>query len=106
MLSDKEILVQGLEKYATNIASRLFGLSSIPSQTLIKYAVRNMYDKYGKVIDLFADKNGMINTDLMLDALKAEIKNRDGFKFMNIKFNTADVDELRDILTQLKNNNA
>lgn len=35
MLSDKEILVQGLEKYATNIASRLFGLSSIPFKHLL-----------------------------------------------------------------------
>lgn len=52
MLSDKEnISSRARKNMLQNIASRLFGLSSIPSQALIKYAVRNMYDKYGKVID-------------------------------------------------------
>lgn len=104
MITDKEILIQSVEKYATDTVGRLFGFTSLPSQTLIKYAVRNVADKYGYLIDLFQDKNGSINIDLLLSALKSEIKNRGGYTFMNIKFNENDVIELEDIINRLKSN--
>ena len=56
MVSDKELLVQAIEKYVTGTASSLFGISSMPAQALIRYAVRNAAEKYGKVLDLFVDK--------------------------------------------------
>ena len=86
MVSDKELLVQAIEKYVTGTASSLFGISSMPAQALIRYAVRNAAEKYGKVLDLFVDKDGKINTDLMFDAVHAELKARNGFTFMNIRF--------------------
>jgi hypothetical protein len=104
MISDKEILVQSIEKYATDTVGKLFGFTSLPAQTLVRYAVRNAADKYGQVIDLFQDKNGSINTDVLLNALKAELKNRGGFTFMNVKFTENDVDELSSIISRLKSN--
>lgn len=103
-MSDKEILIQAIEKYATDLISKLFGISSLPSQTLIKYAIRNATDKYGSVLDLFVDKNGKINSDLMMSALKAELKNRGGYTFMNIRFTENDVDELATIISKFRNN--
>lgn len=105
MVSDKELLIQSIEKYVTSTASSLFGISSMPAQALIRYAVRNAADKYGKVIDLFSDKDGKINTDLMFDAVYAELKARDGFNFMNVRFTEDDVQEIKSILTQLRVNN-
>lgn len=103
-MSDKEILIQAFEKYTTDLISKLFGISSLPSQTLIKYAIRNAADKYGSVLDLFVDKTGKINSDLMMSALKAELKNRGGYTFMNIKFTESDVDELSSIIDKFRAN--
>jgi hypothetical protein len=105
MVSDKELLVQAIEKYVTGTASSLFGISSMPAQALIRYAVRNAAEKYGKVLDLFVDKDGKINTDLMFDAVHAELKARNGFTFMNIRFSEDDIQEIKNILTQLRVNN-
>jgi hypothetical protein len=101
-MTDKEILIQSVEKYAADTVGKLFGITSLPAQALIKYAVRNAADKYGQVIDLFQDKNGVINIDLLTNALKAEIKNRGGFTFMNVKFTEGDVEELSSIINKLK----
>lgn len=101
-MSDKEILVQSVEKFVTDTVGKLFGISSLPAQALMKYAVRNAADKYGQVIDLFQDKEGKINIDLMLSALRSEIKNRGGFTFMNIRFTDQDVEELSSIVNKLK----
>lgn len=103
-MQDKEILIQSIEKYATDTVGKLFNITSLPAQTLIRYAVRNAADKYGQIIDLFQDKNGSINTDILLNALKAELKNRGGFTFMNVKFTESDVDELGSIISRLKSN--
>ena len=105
MVADKELLIQSIEKYVTNTASSLFGISSMPAQALMRYAVRNAADNYGAVLDLFADKNGKINTDLLFDAIYAELKARDGFSFMNVRFTEGDVQEIKNILTQLRVNN-
>ena len=101
-MTDKEILIQSVEKYAADTVGKLFGITSLPAQALIKYAVRNAADKYGQVIDLFQDKNGVINIDLLTNALKAEIKNRGGFTFMNVKFTEGDVEALSSIINKLK----
>lgn len=101
-MSDKEILIQAAEKFVTDTASKLLGISSLPAQALMKYAVRNAADKYGAVIDLFVDKDCKINTDLLIGALKAEIKARNGFKFMNIKFTCDDVDEFSNIISRMR----
>jgi hypothetical protein len=37
-----------------------------------------------------------------LNALKSEIKNRGGIKVMNIRFTESDVDEFKNILTQMR----
>lgn len=103
-MSDKEILIQAFEKYVTDMISKLFGISSLPSQTLIKYAIRNAVDKYGSILDLFIDKTGKINSDLMISALKAELKNRGGYTFMNIRFTESDVDELSAIIDRFRSN--
>lgn len=101
-MSDKELFIQSVEKYATDTVGRLFGITSLPAQALIKYAVRNAANRYSAVLDLFVDKEGKIRTDIVLNALKAEIKNRGGFTFMNVKFNESDVDELANIITKLR----
>lgn len=103
-MTDKELLIQALERYATDTVGKLFGITSLPSQTLIRYAVRNAADKYGMVLDLFQDKNGKINMDILINALKSELKNRGGFSFMNVKFTESDVDELNSIINRLKAN--
>lgn len=101
-MTDKDILIQSIEKYTTDTVGRLFGITSLPAQTLIRYAVKNAANKYGAVIDLFVDKEGKIDTNLLMNALKSEIKSRGGFTFMNIKFNESDVDELSSIIARLK----
>lgn len=101
MTISKDILVAAVERYVTNTASSLFGISSIPAQALMKYAVRNIADKYSMVFDLFSNKNGLIESDLLINALRAEVKTRGGVKFMNIRFTEADIDEFRNILTQI-----
>jgi hypothetical protein len=101
-MTDKEVLIQSVEKYATDTVGKLFGITSLPAQTLIKYAVKNAANKYNVVLDLFTDKDGKIDTNLILNALKSEIKSRGGFTFMNVKFNEGDVDELASIISKLR----
>lgn len=103
-MSDKEILIQSVEKYASDTVGKLFGITSLPAQALIKYAVRNAADKYSQILDLFQDKEGKINMDLLMNAFKAELKNRGGFTFMNVRFTESDIDELSSIINRLKSN--
>ena len=94
MVSDKELLIQVVEKYIKGIASNFFGLSTLPTQTVITYIVRNWVDKHNGIIDLLIDKDGNINTSLIADALKSELKVRGGFTIGSVKFNDSDIDEL------------
>ena len=72
-MSDKEILVKAVEQYVKNLASSLFGFNSIPTQAVINYVIKNLNDKYGYLIDLFADKNGNINMNMLGEAVREEI---------------------------------
>lgn len=108
MMSDKEILVMSVSKYAKNLASDLFHINSLASQALISYVIKNMEDKYGQYVDLFIDKNGNINIELLGNAFKEELKNREGI-IVNIfgkviMFNEKDVDDLINIFKEFKNN--
>ena len=108
MMSDKEILVMSVSKYAKNLASDLFHINSLASQALISYVIKNMEDKYGQYVDLFSDKNGNINIELLGNAFKEELKNREGI-IVNIfgkviMFNEKDVDDLINIFKEFKNN--
>lgn len=105
MVSTRELLIQAVETYATNTVDKLFGISSLPAQALIKYGVRNTVDKYGAVLDLFTNKEGSLNVPMIFDALLGELKSRGGFSIMNIKFNEHDVQEISDIYKELLKNN-
>lgn len=107
-MSDKEILIMSISKYAKNLASDLFHINSLASQALISYVIKNMEDKYGRYLDLFIDKNGNINIELLGNAFKEELKNREGI-IVNIFgkviiFNEKDVDDLINIFKEFKNN--
>lgn len=107
-MSDKEILIMSISKYAKNLASDLFHINSLASQALISYVIKNMEDKYGQYVDLFIDKNGNINIELLGNAFKEELKNREGI-IVNIfgkviMFNEKDVDDLINIFKEFKNN--
>lgn len=102
-MNDKEILIQAAEKVGRTLASNLFGISSAPSQILINYIIKNLADKYDTYLNLLLDKNNNINIKILEDALKAEIKARNGFKIANIKFNEDDVDELIKAYNDIKN---
>ena len=107
-MSDKEILIMSISKYAKNLASDLFHINSLASQALISYVIKNMEDKYGRYVDLFIDKNGNINIELLGNAFKEELKNREGI-IVNIfgkviMFNEKDVDDLINIFKEFKNN--
>lgn len=80
MVSDKEILMQAAEKYAKDIASNFFGLSTIPVQTAITYVVRNWVDKHNTLIDLFVDVDGNINTKILGDAAKSVLREKRRFQ--------------------------
>ena len=105
MISDKELLTQSLEKYITKTVDSLFGISSLPAQTLLRYGVRNVVDKYSTVLDIFTTKEGTINIPLVIDALRSEVKARGGLQFWNIKFTDRDVDEILAIYNDLKERN-
>ena len=105
MISDKELLTQSLEKYVTKTVDSLFGISSIPAQTLLRYGVRNLMDKYGGILDIFTTKDGTINLPLVIDALKSEIRARGGFQIWNIRFTERDFEEILHIYNDLKENN-
>ena len=102
MTINKDLLVAASEKYVTNTVGNLFGISSLPAQALMRYAVRNIANKYGMIFDIFSDKDGNIDSELLLNAVRAELKNRGGFRFMNIKFTETDVDEFKNILIQMR----
>lgn len=102
MVSDKELLIQIVEKYIKNIASTFFGLSTLPTQTVVTYVVRNWVDKHSGIIDLFVDKDENINVPLIADALKSELKARGGFTIGRIRFNDSDIDELVSAFKQAK----
>ena len=107
-MSDKEILIMSISKSAKNLASDLFHINSLASQALISYVIKNMEDKYGRYLDLFIDKNGNINIELLGNAFKEELKNREGI-IVNIfgkviMFNEKDVDDLINIFKEFKNN--
>ena len=78
MTINKDLLVAASEKYVTNTVGNLFGISSLPAQALMKYAVRNIANKYGMIFDIFSDKDGNIDSELLLNAVRAELKNRGG----------------------------
>lgn len=105
MVSDKELLVQSLESYALRTVSHLFGLESMATQTLIRYAIRVLEDKYGFLLDIFTDKSGSLNIPLLIDAAKSEIKARGGVNFWGIKFTERDIEEINDIYLNLSKNN-
>lgn len=102
MVSDKELLIQVVEKYIKGIAANFFGFSTLPAQTVITYVVRNWVDKHDAMIELFVDKDGNINVPLIADALKSELKARGGYMIGRVKFNESDVDELLTAFTQAK----
>lgn len=109
-MSDKEILVQSIDSYAKKLASDLFHLNSVASQSLITYVIRNLEDKYGMWLDLFVDKSGNINIDLLGNAVIEEIKNRSKKGLVvdifgkPVVFNEADVNELVKIFKDFKSN--
>ena len=102
MVSDKELFIQSIESYVLNTVSSLFGFESLATQTFLRYGVRVMADKYGFLLDLFADKSGNLNIPLLIDA---EIKARGGVKVWNIKFTEKDIEEIYDIYLKLSENN-
>ena len=106
MVSDKEILMQAAEKYAKDIASNFFGVSTIPVQTAITYVVRNWVDKHNTLIDLFVDVDGNINTKILGDAAKSVLRENDGFKIGKVKFTEADVDDLFSTFNDIKSRNS
>lgn len=101
MVSNKEILIQALETYSTKTIDKLFGVSSLPAQALIKYGVRNMVDKYGVFLDVFTDKEGKLNVPMIFDALLGELKARGGVSFWNIRFTETDLQEITSIYQDL-----
>lgn len=105
MVSDKEILIQVVEKYIKGLASNFFGLSSLPVQSVITYIIRNWVDKHNMLIDLFVDKDGNINVPLIAEALETELKERKGFTIGSIKFTEADIEELVKAYNQIKDKN-
>ena len=105
MVSDKELLTQSFEMYVTKTVGKLFGISSLPAQTLLKYGVRNVMDKYGFILEVFTTKDGEINVPLLFDAIKSEVKNRGGFKIWNVKFTDREFEEILNIYCELQKNN-
>lgn len=105
MVSDKELLIQVVEKYIKGIASNFFGLSTLPAQTVVTYVVRNWVDKHDGIIDLFVDKEGNINASLIAEAAKSELKARGGFTVGKVRFNDSDVDELLSAFNQAQQKN-
>lgn len=105
MLSDKEILIQSLEKFVTKTVDSLFGISSLPAQTLLRFGVRNLIDKYGNLLDIFTTKEGTINLPLVIDAIKSEVRARGGLQLWNIKITDRDFEEILSLYNELKEKN-
>lgn len=105
MISDKELLTQSLEKYVTKTVESLFGFSSLPAQTLLRYGVRNIVDKYETLLDIFTTKDGTINVPLVIEALKSEVRARGGIQVWNIRITDRDFEEILLIYNDLKEKN-
>lgn len=107
-MSDKEILVMSVSRYVKSLASNLFHINSLASQAVINYVINNLEDKYGSYIDLFVDKNGNINIDLLGNAFKDELKSRAENGFVvnifgkSVVFNEKDIEELVGIFKEYK----
>lgn len=105
-MSDKEILKLTASKYAKNLGKNLLHINSLAGQAAINYVIGNIYEKYSTIIDMFVDKNGNINIDILGNALKEEIKDRDGIKiniFGNyLVFSENDVTEFINMFKQFK----
>lgn len=105
-MSDKEILVQAVNKYAKTLASQLFGINSIAGQTAITYVINNLDSKYGWYLDIFVNKQGNIDMKILGEALKEELKAKNGYVMSlfgrNIKFDHKDIDELISIFHKFK----
>lgn len=105
-MNDKEILKQVISKYAKNLGKNLFHINSLAGQAAINYVVNNVYEKYSNVIDMFVDKDGNINIDILGNALKEEIKDRDELKFNifgnYLVFSESDVSDLINMFKQYK----
>lgn len=110
-MSDKELIFQAANTYTKNLVSSLFGINTIGTDALITYVVNNSYDKYGKYLDMFTDKNGNVNIDLFGTALRdvMKTKSKDGYVFnmfgKSIAFGEADIDEFERIFKTMKANN-
>lgn len=106
MMSDKEILVQAVNKQIKTLASQLFGINSLAGQTAISYVVNNLNDKYGSYLDLFVNKQGNIDINVLGEAFKEELKSRNGYVMSifgrNIKFDHRDVDDLIQTFNTMK----
>lgn len=105
MVSEKEILIQAVEQYACKAMNQLFHISSLPAQTLVRYGVRNLADKYSNLLDVFVDKSGSINVELLFDAFKSEVRSRGGLDIMGIRFGESDFDEIKNNFDKLMSNN-
>lgn len=107
-MSDKEILIQSIHKIADSLASKLFNLNSVGSKAILTYILNNLEDKYSTYLDLFVNKEGNINMELLCNSFKDEIKSRNGIVISvlgkHIKFNDDDVDELLKTFNQFKLN--
>lgn len=106
-MSDKEILIQAVNKYAKILASQLFGINSIAGQTAISYVINNLDVKYGGYLDILTNKQGNIDIKILEEAFKEELKSRNGYVISifgkSIKFDHKDVSELVQIYNQMKN---
>lgn len=100
-MTDPEILCQAVEQYAVNTVKALFGFSSLPTQTLVRYAIRNVFQKYSGAIQVFTDGSGKIRTDLLFGAFKAELKDHGGFTMFGVHFSEADIEEISKIYQSL-----
>lgn len=105
-MSDKEILVQAVNKYAKTLASQLLGINSIAGQTAITYVINNLENKYGGYLDIFVNKQGNIDIKVLGEAFKEELKARNGYVMSvfgkHIKFDHKDIEELVSIYHQMK----
>lgn len=104
-MTDLEIMCQAVEGYACNTVKSLFGFTSLPTQTLVRFAVRNLFEKYGKLADVFLDGSGKIREDLLFDAFKAELRDHGGYTAFGIHFTEADVEEISRIYKDLQEHN-
>lgn len=106
-MSDKEILIQAVNKYAKTLASQLLGINSIAGKVAISYIINNLNSKYGSYLDVLVNNQGNIDMKVIGEAFKEELKNRNGYTLSifgnHLKFDHNDIDELVTIYNNLKN---